>query len=292
MSKDILIKAPAKVNIGLKVLHDRQDGFHNIESIFQTVDLCDELLVQLSENVQDENTCVVSCDAMELPEENTLTKTYKSFCALTGFSKGVQVSIKKLIPAGGGLGGGSSDAAFFLKALAQLAQVELTDELADSVASQVGSDVFFFLHSGYEEGKSGCAVVTGRGEVVKPIEPRKDLTFLLIFPEVHSSTKEAYGLVDEAYNSGKDALCPALSELEAIYNSPVKSWNFANSFTGALSEKYSLIDSALGFIMECGAEWSDMSGSGATVFGVFENAEAAESAYHKCQEKWRCVLTH
>ena len=286
---DIEILAPAKVNLGLKVLPKRSDGFHNIESIFQTVRLYDKLTVSLSGQ---NNKCLVEAPGFSgMPAENTLTKTYKSFCALTGCVSGVKVILEKHIPSGGGLGGGSSDAASFLKALAQLNQISLTDELADSVAAQVGSDVFFFLHSGGNQNKSGCAVVTGRGEVVKPIQPRKDLFFLLIFPDVHSSTKEAYELLDKSYKENSFTVCPDLTDLENIYNSPVKNWSFANSFTSVLLQKYPEIGSALRNVKNSGALWADMSGSGATVFGVYDSKQNAEKAYSLLKKSWNfCVL--
>lgn len=291
MSDDIIISAPAKVNIGLKVLHNRSDGFHNIESIFQTVSLCDELKVSLPGG---KKTCKVECDSLSLPAENTLTKTYNAFCDLTGFDESVSVFIKKRIPSGGGLGGGSSDAASFLVALSRLGKIKLTDSLADSVASKVGSDVFFFLHSGFFDSgeKRGCALVSGRGEIVKKIKPRDDLTFLLLFPDVHSSTKEAYELLDKAFDSGEDVACPDFAELEKMYYSPLSEWKFANSFTPVLSKKYSLIESAIGFIIRAKAGWAEMSGSGSTVFGVYDSDDAAKAAASRCSKEWKCVLAH
>ncbi len=292
MSNFIKIHAPAKVNIGLKVLHNRKDGFHNIESIFQTVDLCDELEVSLFDENDKKNVCEIDCDSMILPAENTLTKAYKAFCAFTGFDSGVKVVVNKKIPAGGGLGGGSSDAASFIVALSRLSGISLSDSLMDLLASEVGSDVFFFLHSGYFENGKGCAVVSGRGEIVRKIHPRRDLNFVLVFPPVHSSTKEAYELVDTAFENGKDVFCPPFENLEKMYYSPVSEWKFANSFTPVLKEKYSLIDSALGFIIKSKAGWAEMSGSGATVFGVFESEKAAKAVLLKCPEEWKCVLSH
>lgn len=291
MSEDIIISAPAKVNIGLKVLHNRTDGFHNIESIFQTVDLCDELRVSL---VGGKNSCLVECDVMSLPQENTLTKTYRAFCSKTGFDAAVKVSIKKKIPAGGGLGGGSSDAASFLVALSRLSGIKLDSALADSVAEKVGSDVFFFLHSGFFDSaeRKGCALVSGRGEIVNKIRPRTDLSFLLVFPQVHSSTKEAYELVDGAFKAGEDVLCPDFAELEKMYYSPLSEWKFANSFTPVLLKKYSLIERALGFIIKAKAGWADMSGSGSTVFGVYDSDDAAKAAASRCSKYWKCVLAH
>lgn len=292
MSSDIVVLAPAKVNIGLKVLHNRTDGYHNIESIFQTVDLCDELEVSLTSG--EKNACYVKCDLIDLPFDNTLTKTYKAFCFLTGFEDSVRVFLKKRIPSGGGLGGGSSDAASFLVALSRLSGIALTSELADFVAGMVGSDVFFFLHSGYFDSseKRGCALVSGRGEIVNKIRPRDDLTFLLLFPDVHSSTKEAYELVDRAFYLGQDVLCPDFASLEDMYYSSVSRWKFANSFTPVLKEKYSLIERALGVIIKAKANWAEMSGSGSTVFGVYDSDNAAKAAASRCSKEWKCVLAH
>ena len=288
MFSDVSVKAPAKVNIGLKVLKKRADGFHNIESIFQTVDLADELKVHRISKAE----CNITCAQMRLPLENTLTKTYTAFRNITGIDFGIDVELHKVLPAGGGLGGGSSDGAALLKALSDLAGIELTHSLADSVAEQVGSDVFFFLHSGFFEKGRGCALVSGRGEIVEPIEPRTDLSFLLIFPGIHSSTAEAYSLVDEAYESGKEVSCPEFMELRRFYYGSVDAWEFANSFTPVLIEKYPLIGQAIHDILECGADWADMSGSGATVFGVFESESRAKQAALECQKKWKCVLVH
>lgn len=282
----IALCAEAKVNIGLKVLPKRDDGFHNIESIFQTVPLSDELEVMLLEDKNEE--CVVECEEMVLPENNTLASAYKAFNALTGNKNSIKVVLKKKIPSGGGLGGGSSDGAALLKALCELKKVTLTDELADSVASKVGSDVFFFLHCYKNGSKTGCAVVTGRGEVVKPISPRNDLHFVMIFPEVHSSTKEAYGLVDMDIASGKTVECPDLKDLEKMYNENPENWKFKNTFTPPLSEKYPLIATALEDIRKQGALWAEMSGSGSTVFGVFSSIIEADKAFNNLNKKWNC----
>ena len=103
MLKSAYEKAFAKVNFGLNVLPKREDGFHNIESIFQTIDLYDELVVSEIENKQ----CIVECDAFELPKKNTLTLSYEAFCSVSDVDvPGVKVNLKKGIPSGGGLGGG------------------------------------------------------------------------------------------------------------------------------------------------------------------------------------------
>ncbi len=285
MLDGVRVSAPAKINLNLKVLPKRLDGFHDIQSIFQTVGLFDDLIVRLEDG---NDKCTVLCKGMSLPEQNTITSAYNAFCSLTGFNKSVKVELEKKIPSGGGLGGGSSDAASFIRALVKLADIDFSSEMSDKIASQVGSDVFFFLHCVHP----GCALVTGRGEIVKPILPRNDINVLLVFPDVHSSTKEAYSLVDDAIEKGESIVCPDFTELEAEYRKPVKEWRFANSFTLPISRKYSAIADALEAVRSCGASFCDMSGSGAVVFGIFDSAGAAETASQKIKLLgMNCVVT-
>lgn len=288
MQKNIQILAPAKVNIGLEVYPKREDGFHNICSIFQTVRLFDRLSVSL---LQNENSCILHSGNFFLPKENTITKTYDAFCKITGCRTGVKVTLEKHIPSGGGLGGGSSDAASFLRALAQLNNIELSETLKNSVASLVGSDVFFFLTEKLPGSESVCGIVTGRGEHIRQFSPRNDLHFLLLFPDVHSSTKEAYELLDKYSGICSPATCPDLSDLIALYESPVQNWTFKNSFTSVLVQKYPAVGKALQDIKNSGALWAEMSGSGAVVFGVFTNLKDAQTALARLKQSWNyCVI--
>jgi len=264
--------APAKLNLTLKVLPKRADGFHNIESIFQKIRLCDELTVTRSASAG----CSLQVHGMELPAENTVQKAFSLFAEVAKIREGVSVDLVKHIPSGAGMGGGSSDAAALLRALNSLFSAGVSDEILVEIAGKVGSDVPFFLYG-------DCAVVSGRGEVVRPICGRRDLSFVVICPDVHSSTKEAYALVDEWYmnNSVSKVDWPSLDELEGIYNKSVGEWNFANSFTQPLINRYPEIQGALAAITASGADFADMTGSGSTVFGVFEAKEKAQDAYNR-----------
>lgn len=284
MVQEIFVRAFAKVNFGLNVLPKRDDGFHCIESIFQTVDLYDTLRISLLE----EEKCVVECAAMELPSENTITKAYKEFNALTGNSKGVRVILEKGIPSGGGLGGGSSDAAALVRGMEMLCKVSLSQQQYDSIAEKTGSDVFFFMHC--DKNGSGCALVSGRGEVVRDIKARKDLWLLMIFSKVHSSTKEAYALVDEAFFKGKKINSPDFSDYEFIYNKSIQEWTFINTFTPVIAEKYEIIRNAIGDLKKTGCRYAEMSGSGSTVFGVFTSKQQADLAYNSLAKAWCCKL--
>ena len=285
MEREISGWAYAKVNFGLRVLPKRADGFHGIESIFQTVDLYDELTLTTT----DEKGCVVHCSDMELPENNTLTKAYNAFCKVVRCEvPGVRVELKKGIPSGGGLGGGSSDAAALTRMLERLCNVRLSDSELDNIAAETGSDVFFFMHC--DERGRGCALVSGRGEVVKKIHGRDDLFLLLVFPEVSSSTKEAYALVDEALACGNVLISPEFDELELVYRRPPENWTFINTFTPVISAKYKDIGRAIEALRALGCEYAEMSGSGSTVFGIFSSRQEAESAVKELTGSWNCKL--
>lgn len=276
------VLAPAKINLGLKVFPKRQDGFHGIESIFSTVNLYDEVFIELTDT---KNICSVKCDSMELPEVNTVSSSYAAFRQVSGLDlPGVNVLIKKRIPSGGGLGGGSSDGASFLKAFNKVSGINLSYDQLRQVAALVGSDVFFFLDC--DGSGKGAAIVTGRGEFVKTIPQRNDLHYLMIFPGVHSSTKDAYSLVDEFYESGRNLEYPSLDELEKIYNGPVEKWNFVNTFTSVIAKKYSKIEQAIFDLKNNGALYTDMSGSGSTVFGVFASSKDVETARIALSGSW------
>jgi len=295
MLDEIRISAPAKVNIGLYVSPIRSDGFHNISSIFTSIPLYDDLTVSL---LGDSDVCNVQCKFVSssasfdvsFPEKNTLSSTYKAFSALTGFHSGINVSVLKRIPMGGGLGGGSSDAAFLLYALEKLSGISLKMQERYAIAEKVGSDVFFFLHCW--EKRFCSAFVSGRGEIVNEIEPRSDIYFVVVCPEVHSSTKDAYGAVDEWYRLGKIGLENEVTKerLSLMYASAVCEWKFCNTFSPVLMEKFSEIRMALEDLKKSGAVFADMSGSGASLFGVFDSAESARIAWNELRRKWNCYV--
>ena len=285
MEREISGWAYAKVNFGLRVLPGRADGFHGIESIFQTVDLYDEVTL----TTVAEKGCFVHCSSMKLPENNTLTKAYNAFCKTVGCEvPGVRVELKKGIPSGGGLGGGSSDAAALTRMLERLCNVRLSDSELDNIAAETGSDVFFFMHC--DDKGRGCALVSGRGEVVKKIHGRDDLFLVLVFPEISSSTKEAYALVDEAFAGGKILVSPEFDELELVYRRPPENWTFINTFTPVISAKYKDIGRAIEALRALNCEYAEMSGSGSTVFGIFSSRQEAESAVKELTGSWNCKL--
>lgn len=299
MISELKEKAYAKVNFNLEVLPKRADGFHSIHSIFQTIDLFDQLTVTVNSDVNSESKCVVTCDSMELPVKNTISSAYEAFCEIAGCKvPGINVKLVKGIPSGGGLGGGSSDAAALIRMLQKICSVKLSVSQLDYIAGKTGSDVFFFMHCD-SEGK-GCALVSGRGEIVKSIKPRTDLYLLLIFPEVSSSTKEAYELVDSMYEkkllelendwNRKTSKYPEFESLEHIYRLNPEFWTFINTFTPVLCEKYVAVNKAIEALKNRGTDFADMSGSGSTVYGVYAVKQQADKVTKSLAESFNCKL--
>jgi 4-diphosphocytidyl-2-C-methyl-D-erythritol kinase len=301
------ILAPAKINIGL-VVSPGTGGYHNIESVFQTVDLCDGLEIA---ELRGDAGVVVRCDGADIPARNTLTAAYDAFLAETaafgtGAARdagifGARVTLTKRIPQGAGLGGGSADAAAFVRALQAMRGIRLDGAARAGIASRVGSDVFFFMEAFYGAGEGRffggvdvppfkigayAAVVTGRGEGVRRIEARNDLSFVLVYPDVSVSTREAFALLDAENGAGGER---PPHDPEAMYRADVGSWRFVNSFTKPVSRVFPNIARALDDVRETGAAFADMSGSGSTVFGVYESRENADRAVRRLKSKWeRC----
>ncbi|MBQ9539063.1 MAG: 4-(cytidine 5'-diphospho)-2-C-methyl-D-erythritol kinase [Treponema sp.] len=270
MADSVVAHAPAKINVGLSVFPRRADGYHDIEGIFTTVSLHDSLSLGFFDG---EGECLVDCPSMELPKENTFTAAYKAFCVLTGIKSSVRVTVDKRIPSGGGLGGGSSDAASFIQSVDRLFNTRLLPSQLYALALSVGSDVPFFMHALLEagEGKPYAAYVSGRGELVERLPARGDFEVSLALPGIQVSTREAYCWLDEAADrgelghnsfSGRDAW-------KAEWEKDIREWSFVNDFTVPVARRHGKISRVIDEMKESGAAFADMSGSGSTVFGVF-----------------------
>lgn len=270
MTDTVRVSAPCKINVHLRVLGARPDGFHDIESVFQLVSFADELAVSRAGAPL---SCDVISPAMALPPSNTVTAAVERFRELTGIRDGVRIEVDKRVPAGAGLGGGSSDAAATLRALDRLFGTNVEPRDLANVAAMIGSDVPFFL-------TGGAAVVEGRGERIAPIRTRTDLTGVLAWPGVASPTGPAYGLVDRYRAEGREIVYawPAVTDLERRYLGPVRDWPFRNSFTEPVEAAFPVIRETRLALVAAGASFAEMSGSGSAVFGLFENEADADSA--------------
>lgn len=214
------LKAKAKVNWHLAVGPRRADGYHPILSIFQTCSLFDTIDVQ----VEDGPFSVTVTGLEDLCEKgaSTLDKAALVWRQETGFDKSLKIHVTKRIPSQAGLGGGSSDAATLLLYLNSLLSQPMETERLTTIAMKVGCDVPFFIN--------GCraAIVSGLGEVVRPIEARTDLEGFIIVQDANKvSTKAAYDALDSRKEIKK---FESPKELERIYRLPVSQWSFRNDF--------------------------------------------------------------
>ena len=181
------VRAPAKLNLFLDVLGKRDDGYHEIDTVMQAIDLEDRLVFRPSGG-----GVRLACRGLEgVPggEENLVVRAARAALAEAGSDRGVEIELEKRIPMGGGLGGGSSDAAATLLAVDRLAGGRIPPERMQAIAASLGSDVPFFL-------LGGAARCTGRGEIVEPLPRAATHEYIVVWPGVHCATAEVYGGIE------------------------------------------------------------------------------------------------
>lgn len=242
----------AKINIGLNILRKRKDGFHDISSIFFPVPLQDHLTFHPAENFQFKETGLGSGAG---GEENLCVKAYQ-LLARDFTLPPVALELEKQIPAGAGLGGGSSDAAFTLKGFSSGAMLGLTKEALEGYAARLGSDCPFFI-------RNKPMVASGRGEVLTPVDiDLANWWLVLVVPELHISTAEAYAGVEP----GKPGF-----DLQHLPELPVEHWRevLHNDFEKHLFQKHPELAQIKDELYSRGATYAQMSGSGSTIFGLF-----------------------
>ena len=256
MEKTYQIKSYSKINLGLKVLNLRPDNFHNINSIFIEVDLCDILQFVPSDSFK------LNCINKNIPldNSNTIAQAYKILNEKFDFRKHYEIIVDKNIPVGGGMGGGSSNAATTLKALNKLNNLKLTNKNLMDIALKIGSDVPFFI-------EGGLKFVYGRGEKIKPhiFSLIDTIYILLVFPKFSIDTSWAYK------NIKKKLQYKNYSTKFPSLDSNVKWKLFENDFEDIVGSTYPEIFEIKNILYENGALYSGLSGSGSTMFGVYND---------------------
>ena len=253
-----------KINIGLNIVSKRPDGYHNLESVFYPIPLCDDLEIEKADTfsfVQDGNT-------LDCTDDNNLcVKAFKLMKSRYPELGNVRIRLTKHIPSGAGLGGGSTDAAFTLKMLNSLFHLGLTTPQMQSLASQLGADCTFFI-------ENKTALVTQKGDVFQ--DSPLDLTgyrLLLVKPDVGVSTAEAYRNIVPA---------PAPFDLRNLGSTPMEEWkqSVTNDFEKSVFEKLPVLAQIKKEMYVHGALYASMSGSGSTIYGIFapdsDTSEIAE----------------
>ena len=268
----------AKINLGLNIVEKRSDGFHNIESVFYPIGWCDALEIIKTTNFSFSNTGLpipgnlknnLIIKAFDLLGELITLQNEKSAKIKNNKSQ-IAIHLHKVLPMGAGIGGGSSDGAFALKMLNEIFELELNTKQLQDFASQLGSDCPFFI----ENSPKFCFE---KGDKFEDIElSLKGKNMLLINPQIHISTVEAY--------SGVSPKKPEISILEII-KSPIIEWKgiLKNDFEIKIIENHPKIGQIKSLLYDLGASYASMTGSGSTVFGIFnQEVEHVEKHFKDC----------
>jgi len=269
-----VIEAPAKINWFLSVLNKREDGYHNIVSLMQCVALFDTLLFEESDRL------AVISDIPDLPvEKNLVFKAAALLQAIAGVRTGARITLKKDIPLAAGLGGGSSDAAFTLIGLNRLWGLNMNAAELRDMGAQLGADVPFFVNDIF-------AVVEGRGEVITSLGHANEISLLLVNPGIKISAAWAYkalpvGLTNKAVDIKLFSQNLDRKDFDALRSLHI------NDLEEPVLKAYSEIGRIKELLIRQGAVLAAMSGSGSTVFGVFQTAEEAQNAAGGMGTYWR-----
>lgn len=273
--------SPCKVNLLLNILGRRPDGYHELETVMQPVNLCDRLTFERSGR-----TVKLSCSNAALPVDarNLVHRAATAFLSAAKISDGVRIHLEKKIPLAAGLGGGSGNAATTLLALNELFDQPLTALKLDQLAAAIGSDAPFFL-------QNRPALATGRGEIIRPLGDFPALrgrAFLLIHPGFGIATPWAYqnlARFPEALN-GKPGRAQKLVAGLQTGDLRAASAEFYNSLEAPALEKFPVLALFQEFLRANGALAALMSGSGSTTFAIAENNGAAEALVEKFKSKF------
>lgn len=266
------IRSFAKINLGLEVLGERPDGYHEIRTLYQAVDLCDEL--EFEDRV--DGGIVLEGDDPSIPWDaaNLVHKAATALREAAGVGRGARIKVYKRIPAGRGLGGGSSNAAAAIMALDRLWGLGLGAEALRNIAADLGSDVAYFLHGGLCLGE-------GRGEVLTELADGPSSVCVIGWPDFGVSTPDAYRAFPSSLTSTHKA---------SKINRFLEDGEFRfleNDLESVVVAEHPEIARLKGFLQEKGAALALMSGSGSAVFGLFPDGEKARTLSENPSRSWK-----
>jgi 4-diphosphocytidyl-2-C-methyl-D-erythritol kinase len=282
---DLILKSPAKVNLGLWVGRRRADGFHDIITIIAPVELADEISINRSQTGIE-----VACDSPAVPSgpANLAYRAATAFMQAARIRTGCRVRITKRIPVGGGLGGGSSNAATVLSGLNQLLDMPLSQRRLRRIGASLGSDVPAFL-------MDGPCIARGRGERLRRIRlPR--LNLLLCFPGYPVPTARAYADLDHLRAAGlsltRPAISPKILRAGLRRNEPdTVAAQLSNSFEPAVFRRHPALGRAKELLLRQGALAASLSGSGSTVYGLVRTKGWKDPMAALARSGFHCVKT-
>jgi 4-diphosphocytidyl-2-C-methyl-D-erythritol kinase len=267
----LTVHAPAKINLILRILDRRPDGYHNLWSVMHTVGLTDDVGIKVTPRLPGIR---LSCDMEGLSSDQTnlVSKAAAAVLDHARLSVGIDLDLRKRIPMGAGLGGGSSDAAATILGLNQLLKLGWSTAKMAEVGQALGSDVAFFLFA-------PCAIVCGRGETVRPVTVEGSRWIVLVKPPFGVETKWAY----QELAAVRTAVRPLSEQHAAMDRRNRFTWSdltaaVENDFEAPVFAKHPLLRHIRRTLLDLGARIALLSGSGATVFGIFDEESAASRA--------------
>ncbi len=274
-ASSVRVAAPAKVNLFLRILAKEESGYHQLETLYSAVDLCDEILLHRTERGV---SVEVVGPSVGPDEENLAYRAAHALLEAAGFTTGVHVHLTKNIPVGAGLGGGSSDAGATLRALNTLLGEPFSASALLQIAGRLGADVPFFASG------AGTALASGRRERLVPIPGAARLSVLLALPSLQIATGEAY-----EYLSVPERNMPVTLALDALCRLETLTELAANDFEASVFERHPELGKLREALRGAGALTARLSGSGAALFGLFDDRPAADRARASLSTSWTDV---
>ncbi len=276
MANILKLKSKAKVNIGLKIINKRKDGFHNIHTIFQELNFYDTIIISKSSSGCSFSSNV---DWLDDSSDNLCVRAYELMKGMYDFG-GISITMNKRIPPGSGLGGGSSNAASIIKGINKLYKLGIKYTELEKISSQIGADVPFFIRGGLQLGE-------GLGSVLTPIRKKIKGFFMLVIPDFQISTKWAYEQTRIFLEKPKKETNLAdLMEKDII---PFEL--FENDFESIICPSYPEIGIIKDKLQESNASYTSLSGSGSTVYAIFNDEADATLAELQLSESHNTFIT-
>lgn len=276
----LVLRAYAKINIGLNIISKRQDGYHNIETLFQQIDLFDQIKVKRIPKfkiiIRSNN------DKVSFNQDNICYKAVRLIQQTFRITEGVEIEIRKYIPISAGLGGGSSDAAAILKGLKRLWQLQMSRDDLQQIALKLGADVPFFLYG-------GTALASGIGEKLKPIVLPFNFYCILIYPNIEISSTWAYKNFNFSLTKTKKSIKLAQIFSDQLHISDLKHV-LSNDLEEVVFRHYPVLNDMKQLLYRKGAFFACMSGSGSTIYGLFKKYSEAVVVMRSIPKPYQIIL--
>jgi len=280
MMKTVVVNSSAKVNIGLKILNPRDDGYHDIATVFQEINLFDIITISKKGEICNFNSNV---NWLKNNTDNLCVVAYEIMKNNFDIS-GVEIDLIKKIPRGSGLGGGSSNAANVLKGIRSLFNLKVSDKDLEEISTQIGADVPFFIRGSAQVGE-------GIGDILTPLKTKINGKYLIIIPDIEIDTSWAYSKFKNDLDSSSSSI-----NFASLSNEKTRGLDrlkfFENDFESIVVPTYPEIGKIKKALLAQGAEFASLSGSGSTVFGIFNDDASLNNAFSYFSPKYKTFITN